>query len=331
MKGINKIYVSAAMAIGALGAVSCSTISNTATTVGVSNEIVNLTVAETTVAEHKATKTTEWKWTPFSAVNLDAVKNRATALLLDETGADVLVEPRYEVKQRGFMRGGSLTVTGYPATYTGFHPMTENEATAINKLRFPTIYAGGEVTQLGGQKSKKSNTPFVARRHKKVFEGYSSLAVNLGYGISDFDGKGVDVGLMYSHIGNNAWGWFTKLNLITLSKSHDMGYHYDYETKSATGYGASIEFGAMKAFSNTTALYLGTGFAIAPNLDDDYYLWEYDSDEIYSNFNNGCIPVDLGVQFKFGSINAQLGVKALLSVSDYDNIYTPYVGIGYAF
>lgn len=51
---------------------SCSSLSHTAQTADVDSRVYNLTVADMEVSENRATKTTEWKWTPLSSVSLSA-------------------------------------------------------------------------------------------------------------------------------------------------------------------------------------------------------------------------------------------------------------------
>ena len=129
---MNRIMILAA-GVG-LALSSCSTIQHTSQTAGVDTNVYNLTVADMNVAKQKQTMTTEWKWNPLSTVSLKAQKETATAELLKEANADVLVEPQYIVKRRGLFRGGSLTVTGYPATYSNFRNMTPEDAEKIAKI-----------------------------------------------------------------------------------------------------------------------------------------------------------------------------------------------------
>lgn len=61
-------------------------------------------------------------------ISIETIKTNLTAQMLQENNADVLVEPQYIVEKRGWLRGGSVTVIGFPAKYKNFHPMTEAEA-----------------------------------------------------------------------------------------------------------------------------------------------------------------------------------------------------------
>lgn len=131
------LFVFAMMA--AMGVSSCSTVSHTALTANVDSYVVTLTVADLDVSKEKQTATANWNWNPFAMLQDHKAIKDAEAEMLRSTGSDVVVEPSYKITKRGFLRGGSVEVTGYPAKYTGFHSMTEKEAESINKLRFPTV------------------------------------------------------------------------------------------------------------------------------------------------------------------------------------------------
>ena len=123
------------LAVGvALMMSSCTTVRHTATAGPVDNKVISFTVADLNVKKNKVTKTYNWNWNPFKCVSVDLVKENTEAALLQENGADVLVEPEYIIERRGLMRGGSVTVIGFPATYTNFHKMTPEEAEVVKKL-----------------------------------------------------------------------------------------------------------------------------------------------------------------------------------------------------
>lgn len=116
---------------------SCTSIRHTASTASVDTEIYNFTVADMDVQPVKVSKTFSWSYNPFKKVSIGVVKDNTTAQLLKETDADVLVEPQYIVEKRGFMRGGSVTVIGFPAKYSNFHKMTESEAQIVKAAQRP--------------------------------------------------------------------------------------------------------------------------------------------------------------------------------------------------
>lgn len=135
------------IAIAALALSSCSSIRHTSTTVDVETKVINFTVADMNVKPEKVTATTNWDFNPFKRVDVGEIKTNTTARLVNENNADVLVEPQYIIERRGFLRGGSVTVTGFPATYTNFHKMTDSEAAIIT--------AASEATKKETKKQKK--------------------------------------------------------------------------------------------------------------------------------------------------------------------------------
>lgn len=110
---------------------SCSTIRHTAHTAPVNTTVTTFTVADLDVSPQKSTKTYSWSYNPFRRVSIETVKTNTTAQMLNEVGADILVEPEYIVEKRGLFRGGSVTVIGFPAKFTGFHTMTPEEAEIV--------------------------------------------------------------------------------------------------------------------------------------------------------------------------------------------------------
>lgn len=116
---------------------SCSSIKHTAATSTVETTVVSFTVADVNVQPGKITKTTSWAFNPFKRVSIETVKTNTTAQMLKESNADVLVEPEYIIEQRGFLRGGSVTVIGFPASYSNFHKMTPQEAEIFKAVNHP--------------------------------------------------------------------------------------------------------------------------------------------------------------------------------------------------
>lgn len=113
---------------------SCTTVKHTSTVVPVESKIVSFTVADLEVSPKKVSKTYSWNWKPFGSPSIDLVKSNTEAELLKEAGADVLVEPEYIIEKRGCLRGGSVTVIGFPATYKNFHKMTKEELEVVKNL-----------------------------------------------------------------------------------------------------------------------------------------------------------------------------------------------------
>lgn len=121
--------------LAALALCSCSTVRHTSTTAEVDTRVVAFTVADLNVKPSKVSATQSWSFNPFKRVDVGLVKTNTTARLVNENHADVLVEPQYIVEQRGFLRGGSVTVTGFPATFSNFHKMTAEEAAIYNAVK----------------------------------------------------------------------------------------------------------------------------------------------------------------------------------------------------
>lgn len=122
----------ASVAVVALS--SCSTLNRTAATADVDSHVINYTMADLEVKETRVSKTFSWSFDPFKRVSVENVKENTTAELIEENGADVLLEPQYIIHKGGFLRGGSVTVTGIPAKYHNFHKMTPQEAEIVKAL-----------------------------------------------------------------------------------------------------------------------------------------------------------------------------------------------------
>ncbi len=116
------------IAIVGLIVCSCSSVKHTSTALGVDTRVVSFTVADLDVQPTKVSKTYSWNYNPFRRISINTIKTNTTALLLQENDADILVEPQYIIEKRGFLRGGSVTVIGFPASYKDFHKMNETEA-----------------------------------------------------------------------------------------------------------------------------------------------------------------------------------------------------------
>lgn len=135
---------------------SCSTISNTCESTYVDTKVVSVTVADMKVQPQRVEHTHSWKWSPFKIRSISKETENATGELLKKQNADVLVEPQYTVTKRGWFRGGSVTVSGYPATYYNFRPMTEKDATTIATLD-GQMRCGGSVINTSAPIGKSNN------------------------------------------------------------------------------------------------------------------------------------------------------------------------------
>lgn len=114
------------LAILAMGATSCTTTENTATTMNVETSLESNTTMDLVVSDRLVTYTL----TPNKAVRAGGPANVrrtavAEALKTVEGGADVLVAPRYQmVTRRGLFskKIKSITVSGHPASYKNARP-----------------------------------------------------------------------------------------------------------------------------------------------------------------------------------------------------------------
>lgn len=113
---------------------SCSSVRHTATSVPVDTRVVSFAVADINIKPQKISQTTSWSYNPFKKVSIETIKDNTTARMLQDANADVLIEPEYIIERRGLLRGGSVTVIGFPATYSNFHNMTPAEAELLKTL-----------------------------------------------------------------------------------------------------------------------------------------------------------------------------------------------------
>lgn len=288
---------------------SCSTISHTAQTAPVSTEVYNLTVADLTVDKHKAETTKEFKWNPFSTVSLSAQKQTATAELLKESGADILVEPQYVVTHRGPLRGGTVTVSGYPATYSNFRAMTKSDAEKIAALNGASA---GTTTMAATYPVINTTAKNAARRERPVDLLQSSTSTNFVsifvgpmVGFDGGPGTGVYYGLMYGHYGKK-WGWYAKLGLTSAScDSKDDSHSYNIystsgEDKSKTT--PSITAGFIKTMGKHWNLMAGIGLG-GYFCTEDYYGFPSTHEDV-AKFS---VPIDFSLQYTVKRFNCMLG------------------------
>lgn len=311
-----------AAGIAALALSSCSTITHTSQTAAVDTQVYNLTVADMKVAAKKDSVTVDWKWNPLSTISLSAQKETATHTLLGKSDADVLVEPEYIVKRRGLFRGGSVTVTGYPATYSNFRAMTAEDAEKIATINGNNVVVVNPVlsTTAGKVVKKKKPAPMLPLRKREAV--HHQFVNVLGGAVIDVNGTidvGYHFGAMYGSYGKS-WGWYGKvvLNSTELYKC-EYGYSGDYERKSSP----SATIGAIKTLGGGFSAFAGVGVGGYYAEEDDYY-----ENEV-TKFS---IPVEIGFMKRFNSINVMLGATYATPVAGIGsgNI-NPFVGVGYSF
>ncbi len=307
-----------AAGITALALSSCSTITHTTQTAAIDTQLYNLTVADMNVAAKKDSVTVDWKWNPLSTVSLAAQKESATHTLLGKNDADVLVEPEYIVKRRGLFRGGSVTVTGYPATYAGFRPMTQEDAEKIATVNGQcyTALVNPVISTTSGKVVKKRNasilplkkSPSIRRNFINVFGG---AAMDIEGSIEDGESPGYQFGAMYGHQGDR-WGWYAKL---AINQSND-----DDVTPTFT-------FGALKNLGSGFSAFggIGLGGYFFEEEIDSYYYYEYRDVTKFS------IPIELGLTKRIKCVNIAFGITYATPLSGGSGNLNPFLGVGYAF
>lgn len=292
------IFATAAFAVVALS--SCTTISDTAYTTIPETMVVNMTVADIDVSPEQVTATTSWNWNPFRTIK--SHKANAEAKALRESGADVLIEPKYEIEKRGIFRGGSVTVTGHPGKFINFRNMNEKDAEIISTLKgtmgvaTPVIgtTAPSLVDKLRPKKEPKEPKP---KKPAGEFDGpnsFVSLTIGGGNGYNNI----MSLGVMYGHY-INAWGWYAK---ATCDWGDDDG---------CKGTGFTLTGGALRRLPKNFSVFAGIGVGASASCE--------------TKFN---LPVDLGVQWNYKKLNLSLILQPRFG--EYSN-FAAGVGVGFNF
>lgn len=308
---------------------SCSTITHTAEVASVNVEIYNLTVADLNVSEEKESVSTEWEWSPFSSKSLKEQKDQAAYELLDKTKSDVLVEPQYIVKRRGLFRGGTLTVTGYPAKYSNFRNMSKEDAEKIGIINgnVSTVLVDPTISTSAGFFSKKfskgKNQPKVRKE-----DGQPSRRkfIDILYGPQfDVDGSldnGYHLGLTYGNYGKS-WGWYGKIAIASATGYAHHSYYWDEKERKTTMF---VSGGAIKTLSRNWNFLFGIGVG-----GYTFERWQVYTQSPEVRFT---MPVEIGFQWRASHINLMLGFNyapPFAPVDDGSGTFTPSIGIGYSF
>lgn len=199
-----KVRLTFATVLAVAALTSCTTISNTAYTDTTKSSIVNMTVADLDVKPETVSYTYNWKWNPFQSV--DSRKKTAEYGALKEAKADVIVEPTYEVVKKGLFRGGSVTVSGHPATYVKFRPMEQKDAEMIAALEGRNLAV---ITSVVGTTAPPLMTEPKPKR-KFAWEGFNAPVIgsfpksynraSIGYANLNADGEAYEgVEFQYIH------------------------------------------------------------------------------------------------------------------------------------
>jgi len=113
-----------------VGLYACQTIkTSTAKTIEIQNNgiIQKPTIADLEVKQTKVSGS----GISTGAETLDNVKTRAVSDAIKQANCDLLVEPMYEIEKTG--NSFKVTVTGYPASYKNFRPITEEDLKLIHE------------------------------------------------------------------------------------------------------------------------------------------------------------------------------------------------------
>lgn len=268
-----KKNIIAALACTALLMASCNTVTMTSDTLKVASDAQSVTVADLDVKPRKE-KTEEWNFVPFNIgqPSLAQRKNNLIAEIVNEQGADILVEPLVSFEKKLFGKR-TLTISGRPATFKDFRKPTTSDIAAFNALKPEP--ANRNVAS-APQKEKEASPKLVASTKKKKSTHYekgfrfgATVGMNLST-ISDLE--------MGSKVGFNA-GLRGEYNFnedmylgAALLYSHK-GAKED-EVKANAGYiEVPIHFGYRMNFSDKVAAFGEVGpyfaFGVAGKWKDD--------------------------------------------------------------
>lgn len=319
----------------ALMASSCTTVQYTSKTADVSTKIQTLTVADVKVQPERKTATAEYKWTPFAQMRAGAMKEEAAYKILQEANSDLLIEPQVVVNSRGIFRGGTVTVSGYPAKYTNFRPMTKEDAEIIATYEgriSPVVVCTAETPvsigkQAPSMKSKLRNTfKSKAPKTQNIFNEsrtYHNMITVFGgpmtyqdvyhnyYGYTENDGTetGFHVGAMYTHVWDK-WGVYGKLNITSCD-----------EEDGTTAIGT---IGAVKTLSRKWNIFAGIG--IGGVSSHHYGTYNY-FERGYSR--NTAFAWDFGFQWTKKRFGLSYGITAAHGAGHSN--WAPFIGAGFRF
>lgn len=316
-----------AAGIAALALSSCSTITHTSQTAAVDTQIYNLTVADMKVAAKKDSVTVDWKWNPLSTVSLKAQKESATHSLLSKSEADVLVEPEYIVKRRGIFRGGSVTVTGYPATYSNFRAMSKDDAEKIATVNgdASTVMVNPVISTTAGKVAKKRKPVVMTPRRKNIRTQHRFVNLLGGIAIDADDNveAGYQFGAMYGSYGSG-WGWYGKLALSSTTCT-DWENNYEESRK----WTPAVTVGGIKTISGCFSAFAGIGVG-------GYFVNDHGYDDEGEYYDKDCtkfsIPVDLGFMLRIKSVNVMIGATYATPLGGIGSgNVNPFAGVGFSF
>lgn len=317
---MRKSWLFALGAVASLSLGSCSSLTKTAQYTPVDLEIHSAAMADLDVRKEKVTKSADWSWNPLKPFSVEEGKRNVMAELLQEQNADVLIEPQFIIKRRGFMRGGTVTVAGFPANFTGFHKMTVEEAQILNpekqKVVSAPVTASSHLLAAPVKAKKRSRISDPTRR-------YNMINI-LGGWIPKEDDGGIKMGggqwgIMYGNYKNH-WGWYVKAFVPYAQVKKGHGFKESEYTGSF-----NLTAGAIWRPSNDWSIHFGTGYATV------FEPYGTNNGKGHVSAEPG-FPIDLGVNWNcVGPLNVMAGFQA---VTPYDSGYSsvnPYLGVGVTF
>ena len=125
------VYICISLVCGAQAAFAQDSKTKTqSNVVNVETTITAVSTADLEIADKRVSKSATWTMNFLTGNTLEQRKANLIVELCRETGADVLVDPKFTFTKRVF-GGGKLTVSGYPAKYKNFRTMTDSEIDAF--------------------------------------------------------------------------------------------------------------------------------------------------------------------------------------------------------
>ena len=329
------LIIAAAGAVAALS--SCSTVSHTAYTATPETMILNMTVADLDVKPEKVTATTSWSWNPFKTNK--SRKQTAEYEALKASGGDLLIEPVYEFVDGGWFRGGSVTVTGYPANYVNFRPLTQAEADVIATLRGDKVAVATPYMKTTApslmDKLKKKTSNINLKGNAELKDSYNRFSI--GYksayfspssssrseDLKNIEVTGSGITLQYLHgfgVSRNLPLYIeTGLNLDIFDVSEDMveGERINQNTYASLAIPVNIAYNW--GISKRLSIQPYTGFNFKFNLTDNAlaaYNYEYETRD-FNRFQMGW-NIGLGVSFSklYVGINYDIDFMPIEKYSD---------------
>lgn len=134
-------YLFAAVILAAVATSCCHT--KTYSTVKTTSPETSQVVADLEISHSKITETVSYEFKVRDKVNHDDLKDNAVFEALAKSRADILVAPQFKISRR-YCGGSSvdytITVTGYPATYSNFRQLPQAERMELRELKDSTAY-----------------------------------------------------------------------------------------------------------------------------------------------------------------------------------------------